>query len=239
MNAFQKLQNGKEKEWSHHRLNRNYRTDGRLLALFDAIFSRMGNQGILPYFGNADQLVSDVIKDAQDKDLLVSLPCHGKETDNILDLLMETLYEEQKKIEKMMETKSLSKEERTIAILVRSNWQVESIVKAAGDNNINVEISTGGDLFQLPSTLDLYKLLLAISHSTSSVHLVNFIESNYTDLKLDYQRLHGMSENEKLSEISRVLDEFFEKRMGISWKDVLNEVYTQPVLYSLKRIFDA
>ena len=139
----------------------------------------------------------------------------------------------------MMETKTLSKEERTIAILVRSNWQVESIVKAAGDNDINIEISTGGDLFQLPSTLDLYKLLLAVSHSTSSVHLINFIESNYIDLKLDYQRLHGMSESEKVLEINRVLDEFFKKRMGISWKDVLNEIYTQPVLYALKHIFDA
>ena len=28
LNAFQKLQNGREKNWSHYRLNRNYRTDG-------------------------------------------------------------------------------------------------------------------------------------------------------------------------------------------------------------------
>ena len=93
-----------------------------------------------------------------------------------------------------MKNKSLSKEERTIAILVRSNWQVENVVKAAAKKNINVEISTGGDLFQLPSTLDLYKLVLAISHNTSPVYLVNFIESNYTDLKLDYQKFHCMSE---------------------------------------------
>lgn len=35
LNAFQKLQYGKDIEWKRFRLNRNYRTDGRLLELFD------------------------------------------------------------------------------------------------------------------------------------------------------------------------------------------------------------
>lgn len=239
MNAFQKLQNGKENEWSHHRLNRNYRTDGRLLKLFDEVFSRMGNQEILPYSGKDDQLVSDVVKDAEESELFVGLPCHGKEIGKILELLVSTITEEKQKIEKLMETKKLSKEERTIAILVRSNWQIDSIVKTANEKDINIEVSTGGDLFQLPSTLDLYKLLLAILNNTTPVYLINFIESNYVDLLLDYQKLHGMSESEKTGELNRVLDAFFEKRMGMNWTDLLTAIYTQPVLFSLKQIFDA
>lgn len=239
LNAFQKLQNGKEKDWSHHRLNRNYRTDGRLLKLYDEIFVSMGNQNILPYSGKDAQLVSDVISDAKDEELFVSLCCHGKDNEKILDLLMDTILSEKIKIENIAKKKSLSKEERTIAVLVRSNWQVENIVNAASKKNINIEISTGGDLFQLPSTVDLYKLVLAISHSTSPVYLVNFIESNYTDLKLDYYKIHCMSEDEKLKELNKILDEFFEKRMGMKWVSILNEVYTQPVLFALKRIFDA
>lgn len=239
MNAFQKLQNGKENEWSHHRLNRNYRTDGRLLKLFDEVFSRMGNQEILPYSGKDDQLVSDVVKDAEESELFVGLPCHGKEIGIILELLVSTIAEEKQKIEKLMETKKLSKEERTIAILVRSNWQIDSIVKTANEKDINIEVSTGGDLFQLPSTLDLYKLLLAILNNTTPVYLINFIESNYVDLLLDYQKLHGMSESEKTGELNRVLDAFFEKRMGMNWTDLLTAIYTQPVLFSLKQIFDA
>lgn len=239
MNAFQKLQNGKENEWSHHRLNRNYRTDGRLLKLFDEVFSRMGNQEILPYSGKDDQLVSDVVKDAEESELFVGLPCHGKEIGIILELLVSTIAEEKQKIEKLMETKKLSKEERTIAILVRSNWQIDSIVKTVNEKDINIEVSTGGDLFQLPSTLDLYKLLLAILNNTTPVYLINFIESNYVDLLLDYQKLHGMSESEKTGELNRVLDAFFEKRMGMNWTDLLTAIYTQPVLFSLKQIFDA
>lgn len=239
MNAFQKLQNGKENEWSHHRLNRNYRTDGRLLKLFDEVFSRMGNQEILPYSGKDDQLVSDVVKDVEESELFVGLPCHGKEIGKILELLVSTIAVEKQKIEKLLETKKLSKEERTIAILVRSNWQIDSIVKTANEKDINIEVSTGGDLFQLPSTLDLYKLLLAILNNTTPVYLINFIESNYVDLLLDYQKLHAMSESEKTGELNRVLDAFFEKRMGMNWTDLLTAIYTQPVLFSLKQIFDA
>ena len=239
LNAFQKLQNGKEKEWSHHRLNRNYRTDQRLLSLFDEIFAEMGSKNILPYSGKADRLVSDVISDAKGDELLVELPCHGKENEKILELLNETILSEVTKLKELMKNKSLSKEERTIAILVRSNWQVENVVKAAAKKNINVETSTGGDLFQLPSTLDLYKLVSAISHNTSPVYLVNFIESNYTDLKLDYQKLHCMSEKEKLKELKNILNAFFVKRMNMSWESVLNEVYTQPVLYALKNIIES
>lgn len=239
LNAFQRLQNGKENEWCHHRLNRNYRTDGRLLKLLDQIFIAMGNQKILPYSGKEDQLVSDVISDAKEDELLVCLPCHGKDNEKILELLNDTILREKAKIEKLMTKKQLSKEERTIAVLVRSNWQVENVVKAVAKKNINVEISTGGDLFQVPSTLDLYKFLLAISHNTSPIYLVNFIESNYTNLKLDYHNIHGLSEAGKMNTLVKVLDEFFERRMGVTWNSVLAEIYSQPILYVLKRIFDA
>ena len=239
LNAFQKLQNGREMDWAHFRLNRNYRTDERLLGLFDKVFERMGGQGLLPYSGDADKLVSSVKTDAEEDKLFIELPCHGKEVDALLELLIDTLIEEKSKIETIMKNKALSREERTIAILVRSNWQVESVVDAANERELNIEVSTGGDLFQLPSTLDLYKLILAITHSTSPVYLVNFIESNYTDLKLDYAKLHGLGEKEKLDELNGVLNQFFKARMGIDWFEVLSGVYSQPVLYALKQIFDA
>ena len=185
LNAFQKLQNGKKVDWCHYRLNRNYRTDGRLLELFDSVFSGMGAEGILPYKPGEDQLLSDVLTDRNENDLFTELPCHGKDNDKILDLLNDTILEEKSKIEEMCKEKELSKEERTIAILVRSNWQVDNIVSAASKKDINIEISTGGDLFQLPSTLDLYKLVLALSHNTNTVYLINFIESNYINLNFD------------------------------------------------------
>ena len=238
MNAFQRLQNGREMDWAHFNLNRNYRTDGRLLDIFDGIFRNMGSSGVLPYKGKEDQLKSDVLTDASDEELFVTLPCHGKDSEQILELLTETIAAEKNRIEETIKEKNLSREERTIAILVRSNWQVESVVKAAEKKDINVEISSGGDLYQLPSTLDLYKLLLAITHNTSPVYLVNFIESNYTNLKLNYQALRCLSEEEKLDEITKVLDQFFVKRMGRKWSSILDGIYSQPVLFALKQLFD-
>ena len=239
LNAFQRLQNGKEVDWCHYRLNRNYRTDGRLLDLFDSVFGGMGAEGILPYKPGEDQLVSDVLTDRNENDLFTELPCHGKDSDNILDLLSDTVLEEKRKIKALCEEKELSKEERTIAILVRSNWQVDNIISAAVKKGINIEVSTGGDLFQLPSTLDLYKLVLALSHNTNTAYLINLIESNYINLKLDYQRLKVLSDDDKFDELVRILNEFISKRMSMTWSELLEEVYSQPILFVLKKIFDS
>lgn len=122
---------------------------------------------------------------------------------------------------------------------MRSNWQIDNILKEAKKRSVNIEIKSGGDLFQLESTQDLFKLILAIENAQNPVYLVNFIESNYTDLILDYQKFHGLPENEKLLKLNSILDEFFMLRMKKSWQEVLNEVYAKPVLFALKHIYDA
>ena len=101
LNAFQKLQYGKDIEWKRFRLNRNYRTDGRLLELFDGLFAKMGSQGVLPYQGEEDRLTSNVFFDATEENLFVELSCHGKDAEALLELLVDTLDEEKKKIDYM------------------------------------------------------------------------------------------------------------------------------------------
>ena len=59
------------------------------------------------------------IEDANDEELFVSLPCHGKKIEDLLGLLTDTILEEKNKIEALMSEKKLSKEERTIAILLK------------------------------------------------------------------------------------------------------------------------
>lgn len=244
LSAFDQLKTYQKYEWEIHHLNINYRTDSRLLELYDRIFQKMGADGYLPYTVENDRLTSEKIFQTDDAEFMSSIPCHGKDEEAFYNALFGCLEIQKAKIEKFIEEKKakgkkLSKEERTIAILVRSNWQVENIVKEAQKRNTNIEIKSGGDLFQLESTQDLYKLILAIENATNPVYLVNFIESNYTDLKLDYQKYHAMSENEKLHSLQEILDAFFMLRMKKKWQEVLNEVYAQPVLYALKHIYDA
>ncbi|SHO53367.1 UvrD-helicase domain-containing protein [Anaerocolumna xylanovorans] len=241
LSAFTKLKGNNSDGWDVHKLNINYRTDSRLLNLYDEIFKSMGSQGTLPYTYEKDRLSSEVCKEAKDEELLVCVPCHAKDDDIRYETIMGIIKAEKIKLEKLMAHKELKKEERTIAVLVRNNWQVDSVLKAAEKDGgeLNIEIKTGGDLFQLESTIDFYKLVSALCNNTNPVYLANFIESNYTDLILDYAKLRGLSETETKKELVRVLDEFFELRMRKTWRKVVSEVYSQPVLFVLKQIYEA
>ncbi|SMC62016.1 UvrD-helicase domain-containing protein [Papillibacter cinnamivorans] len=245
LSAFTQLMSKSLFDWDIHHLTINYRTDHRLLDLYDGIFSGMGTQNYLPYIAKNDQLSSSVRTDIGDDGLLLSIPCHAKDEDKFFDTFIDVICKQkavlldimQRRQEKYQEP--LSKEERTIAILVRSNWQVEKLVTAAKKNGIKIDIKSGGDLFQLESSQDLYKLTLALNNSANPVYMINFIESNYTNLSLDYQKYHGMSESECIKDLTRVLDEFFKVRMEKTWQQVINAAYTQPILFVLKQLYDA
>lgn len=239
LSAFDRLQKANESMWQRYVLKKNYRTDGRLLKIFNAIFENMSSKDMLPYSGVEDRISSDVITEAKDDELMVCLPCHGKKTDALHALLNTSIASEKEKIEELMKTTKLSKEERTVAVLVRSNWQVDAVVKGAEDMDFVIETSAGGDLFNLESTLDLYKFLLAVTHHMSPLYLINFIESNYTNLTLNYQSLSGLSEKEKLAEINRVLDEYFVKMTNKTWEQLVKDLYYEPVLYVLKNVFES
>lgn len=244
LSAFDQLKTYQKYEWEIYHLNINYRTDSRLLDIYDGIFQKMGSNGYLPYTAVNDRLTSEKIFEVDNTELMQCISCYGKDEETFYNTLFDSLEAQTFNIEKIIKEKQrqgkkLSKEERTIAILVRSNWQVENIVKEAQKREKNIEIKSGGDLFQLESTQDLYKLILAIENATNPVYLVNFIESNYTDLKLDYQKYHIMSESEELHSLQEILDTFFMLRMGKKWKELLDEIYAQPVLYALKHIYDA
>ena len=244
LSAFDQLKTYKRFGWEIYHLNINYRTDARLLDLYDTIFQHMGADGYLPYNQKDDRISGDRLFETNEEELMQCVPCHGKNEEVFFDALFNILETQTGKVVELIEKKRvqgkrLGLEERTIAILVRSNWQVENIVKEAKKRNVNVEIKSGGELFQLESTQDLYKLILAIKNSANPVYLVNFIESNYTDLKLDYQKYHGASDKDKIQGLWEILDEFFMLRMKKKWQEVLDEVYTQPILYALKHIYDA
>lgn len=56
LSAFDQLKEYKKYEWEIFHLNINYRTDARLLDLYDAIFQKMGEDGYLPYNKDNDRL---------------------------------------------------------------------------------------------------------------------------------------------------------------------------------------
>lgn len=238
ISAFKKL-NATPDRWEEHTINTNYRTDARLLEIMDEIFQCMGASAWLPYVYDADHLVSSLNGGANEDELFECVPYHGKNGEQF-EVLLELLKREKSKIIELEKTRKLSKEEKTIAILVRENWQIEEIVKGCKelDEMVEIETKVGGDLYQLDSTIDFCKLLMALTNPDDPVCLVNFIESNYIDMPLWYQGLQNDEKEEQTAKLVEVLDKYFMARMNKTWNGLIAYVQANPVLVVLKTIFE-
>lgn len=244
LSAFDMLKQNSIHAWTEHHLTINYRTDSRLLDSFDNVFENMASDGYLPYTKANDCLLSSVVTDISETELFYAVPCHAKNEDERMNTLISILNKQKGILKNIINARkqeckpSLSQAERTIAILVRNNWQVDRIVDSAQKDGIRITVKSGGDLFQLESTIDLYKLLQALTNCSNPIHLVSFIESNYINLKLDYSAYSSLSGIDCSLDLVRILNEYFQNTMGKSWDQVVNEAYSQPVLYVLKQLFD-
>ena len=238
ISAFKRL-NATPDRWEEHTINTNYRTDSRLLEVMDEIFQRMGASAWLPYVYDADHLVSNLNGGANEDELFECVPYHGK-NDEQLEVLLGLLKREKNKIIELEKTRKLSKEEKTIAILVRENWQIEEIIKGCKelDEEVEIETKVGGDLYQLDSTIDFCKLLMALTNPDDPVCLVNFIESNYIDMPLWYQGLQNEEKHNQTSKLVEALDKYFMARMNKTWNGLVAYVQANPVLMVLKTIFE-
>lgn len=238
ISAFKRL-NATPDKWEEHTINTNYRTDSRLLEKMDDVFQRMGASSWLPYEYDADHLVSNLDGGAEENELFECIPYHGKKNEQ-LKVLLGLLKKEKTKIIELEKTRKLSKEEKTIAILVRENWQIETIIQGCKelDEAIEIETKVGGDLYQLDSTIDFCKLLMALTNPDDPVCLVNFIESNYVDIPLRYQGLQNVDKKEQTEKLIEVLDKYFMARMNKSWNGLVAYVQANPVLVVLKTIFE-
>ena len=238
ISAFNRL-NATPDKWEEHTINTNYRTDSRLLELMDEIFREMGTNTWLPYSYDYDHLVSELECGAEDDNLFRCVPYHGKSEEQ-LDTLINLLKQERSRIIELEKTRKLSSEEKTIAILVRENWQIDNIIKGCKeiDENIEIETKVGGDLYQLDSTMDFAKLLLALSNPDDVVCLTNFMESNYIKARFKYQGLQNCTKEEQVEKITSLLDEYLKVRMGRTWNELLSYVQANPILVVLKTIYD-
>lgn len=225
--------------WEEHTINTNYRTDSRLIELMDDIFHRMGINNWLPYSYDYDHLVSELECGADENSLFRCVPYHGK-NDEQFQTLLELLKQERNRIIELENTRKLSVEEKTIAILVRENWQIDTIIKGCKelDEKIEIETKVGGDLYQLDSTLDFGKLLLALSNPDDPVCLANFMESNYVNGAFKYQGLQNCSEKEQVEILTNLLDAYLKNRLNKTWKELLLYMQANPILVVLKTIYD-
>lgn len=238
MSAFKMMINGQDHLWEKFYLNINYRTDYRLLNYFDSVFDNMNKRKYLIYNPAEDRLSSTVKHTLSENELFNCYSVHGKDNDNFFDLLFKIIGEKKSSIENETKQFSLNNKIRTIAILVRNNWQVDLIVEEAKKRNLFIEVNSGGDLYELDSTHDLYKLVLALVHNHESVYLMNFIRSNFVNVKLNFDELYSMSESERYAILTDLLNNYFTQKMNISWAHIIEDINIQPILFTIRNIYN-
>lgn len=225
-----------ETKWEEFSLTINYQTDKRLLDKFDAIFSKMGGRGYLPFSKGKDSLSSSIDAYLPAYDLITKLEYEGDEQ------RMEVLFAEIKRqkdiIKYLSRHHKLSHKDKMIAILVRDNWQIHNILEEAKMRGEFIETQVGGDLYQLTPALDLYKLVLALLNPRDPVCLFNLIDSNYVEMELDIQGLHGLNREEQVSKLTEVLNQYFKGKLNRTWEQVIYDTKIQPILMLLRSIYE-
>lgn len=243
MTAFEKMgcDNG---NWLFFPLTVNYRSDKRLLRRFDNTFAYMGGKGLLTYKKETDTLTGVRVNGINDDLLIEAVPYDKKNTDGFYESLFDVVEKQKRRIEDEMKTGELSENERTIAILTRSNSQINTILKTVKKRNeekgpIVIESVDDRDLFSLPPGIDLCKLTSAFCHPYDPAYLCDLIRSRNVYMKVDLGSLIGKNSEEKTAYLIGCLDKYYTSVMKKTWEELVFDIQNEPVLKTLRQIYDA
>ena len=241
MTAFEKMGCDND-NWLSFTLNINYRSDKRLLSRFDKIFFYMNSINLLKYERDVDELRGVKVNNICDDLLVVPIPYHNSDKMNstdYYDMLFKAIEEQRQRIAAEMETKTLSKNERTIAILTRSNYQINEILKEAKKREIIIESDNNSDLYRLAPSTDLCRLTSALCNPYNLTYLYDLIHSRNVNVIFDIRSIIGKTDEEKTAIFIDCLDKFYNSVMGKTWKQLIRDIQNEPVLKTLRLIYEA
>lgn len=241
MTAFEKMGCDND-NWLSFTLNINYRSDKRLLSRFDKTFFYMNSINLLKYERDVDELRGVKVNNISDDLLVVPISYHNSDKMNstdYYDMLFKAIEEQRQRIAAEMETKTLSKNERTIAILTRSNYQINEILKEAKKREIVIESDNNSDLYRLAPSTDLCRLTSALSNPYNPTYLYDLIHSRNVNVIFDIRSIIGKTDEEKTAIFIDCLDKFYNSVMGKTWKQLIRDIQNEPVLKTLRLIYEA
>ncbi len=241
MTAFEKMGCDNE-NWLSFSLNINYRSDRRLLEKFDKSFTYMNSLGRLKYEHDSDCLVGIKGNDIQEDDLVLQVKYHGRDSESAskyFDMLFKVIEEQKNRIKTEMESRTLSKNERTIAILARTRSQIYRILKEAKNRDVLIESDNNTDLFRLAPGTDLCELTAALCNPYNPTYLFDLIHSRNVNIVFDVRSILGKTDEEKTDIFVDCLDRFYTSAMGKKWKDLIRDIQNEPVLKTLRLIYEA
>ncbi len=243
--------------WQEFSLQRNYRTDAALLNLFDQSFSAWGlrDDELLSYDKAKDKLIGT----RDYNSYLSSTPekYYRRIVASSDNLRIPLLVQEIKRIQSRIEYeekrgKQLSAKEKSIAILVRENWQAELIRKECGRLGITVHTSTGGDLYMSQPALDMLTLVNALVHFDEADYLYNLVVSNFFSLDVPKSNLYEIrmkirtggwkakvDEKEQVNYLINLMNLMLANTADKNnkWEYIISSLRTQPILQAIRKVY--
>ena len=244
-------------KWLEFSLQRNYRTDKYLLDIFDRSFTKWGelDEELLTYDARKDRLIGT--RDYNGNYLsnvnrfYRRLPAANEE------MRIPVLIEEIKRIQKRIQYEEsrgmkLSAKEKSIAILVRENWQADMIRTDCARLGISVHTNTGGDLYMSQPAIDMLTLVNALVHFDEADYLYNLVTSNFFNLDIPKSNLYEIrmkirtggwraktDEKEQINYIIGFMNKILvdDRNENKDWAHIVAGLRTQPILQALRRIY--
>ena len=244
-------------KWLEFSLQRNYRTDKYLLDIFDRSFTKWGelDEELLTYDARKDRLIG--IRDYNGNYLsnvnrfYRRLPAANEE------MRIPVLIEEIKRIQKRIQYEEsrgmkLSAKEKSIAILVRENWQADMIRTDCARFGISVHTNTGGDLYMSQPAIDMLTLVNALVRFDEADYLYNLVTSNFFNLDIPKSNLYEIrmkirtggwraktDEKEQINYVIGFMNKILvdDRNENKDWAHIVAGLRTQPILQALRRIY--
>ncbi|MBE6023498.1 MAG: hypothetical protein E7231_09725 [Cellulosilyticum sp.] len=205
--------------WKEYALNKNYRSLNELLEFFDKEFTRWGKQDFLIY---------------QEEDKLKGVKRNiSKARMEIIDHKNQEEFTK-KLTDHIQAIRDQLSGNETIGILTRTNKQIEQIRQICKQKGIRVETDIAENLYTLESTIDLYKLILALQFPKNPKYLYNLSLTNYCEPISNRIIYRYKNDQQKIVEL-------FEKGEigGIpKWNQYMEALKKEPVLRVIKQIID-
>ena len=244
-------------KWLEFSLQRNYRTDKYLLDIFDRSFTKWGelDEELLTYDARKDRLIGT--RDYNGNYLsnvnrfYRRLPAANEE------MRIPVLIEEIKRIQKRIQYEesrgmTLSAKEKSIAILVRENWQADMIRTDCARFGISVHTNTGGDLYMSQPAIDMLTLVNALVHFDEADYLYNLITSNFFNLDIPKSNLYEIrtkiraggwraktDEKEQVNYLINFMNLMLANTADKNnkWEYIVASLRTQPILQTIRKIY--
>lgn len=252
--AFDRLEvNKAPRDWVEYTLNKNYRTDKYLLEEYQVFFGQLNadRRRLLVYDRDKDILISTISHNQglPTTDYFKRITVTGKEAR--LSALMTQLKEVERNINDLLcKGENLSEEERTIAILVRENWQAEEVRKAGKIKGFShIVTHTGGDLYQSQPAADMLVLINAMLNFDLPEYLFKLLDSNFFSVTPDRIALFQMrskswmqQEKPSVKQVQHLTDQLnleLQKNTenSLTWAKLLESLRIKPVLQVLRNLY--